>query len=148
MLTGLWEPLEHGRGQHLTSRPCKSCGVLFKGDYNPSPWLGVGNPRAHSQGLHQTMQSVLLAPVTAALGSAQARILVAKGLGAHTGVPRLCVSIDRLSPGHPPSSGPFWPVLKRKPKQCKEANSILPAAGGNGMIKFSVTLMGYYVPLL
>lgn len=89
VLTGLWKPLEYGRGQHLTSRPCKSCGVLFKGDYNPSPWLGVGNPRAHSQGLHQTMQSVLLAPVTAALGNAQARILVAKGLGTHTGVPRI-----------------------------------------------------------
>lgn len=88
MLTGLWEPLEHGRGQHLTSRPCKSCGVIFKGDYNPSPWLGVGIPE-HSQSLHQTVQTVLLAPVSAALVTAQVRILVAKGLGAHTGVPRL-----------------------------------------------------------
>lgn len=69
VLTGLWEPLEHGRGQHLTSRPCKSCGVLFKGNYNPSPWLGVGIPE-HSQSLHQTVKTVLLAPVSAALVTA------------------------------------------------------------------------------
>lgn len=79
VFTELWEPLEHGRGQHLTSRPCKSCNVLFKGDYTP---IRSGDPRAHSQGLNQTMQTVPLAPVTAALGSAQARILVAKGQGA------------------------------------------------------------------
>lgn len=130
-LTELWEPLEHGKGPDFKALQELSCSIQRR--LQPQSPVRSGDPRAQSQGLHQTVQTVPLAPVTAAVGSAQARILVAKGLGAHTGVPRLGVFIDCLSPGHPRLS---WLGLKGKLKQCKEANSILPAARGNRMIDF------------